>query len=176
MEKRRHVALIGFMAAGKTTVGKRLAARLGRPFYDTDAQIVQRCGPIARIFETEGEPAFRAYEREAVELALKTETPSVVAVGGGAPTYPPTRRLLECHAYRVFLEVEAERIVERVRRKGALRPLLGAAPSRKTISELLRARTPLYREAELIVACTGMSREAILDAICEHLRAVGATP
>ncbi len=94
MESRRHVALIGFMASGKSTIGKRLAARLGRPFCDTDAEVVRLHGPVARIFEAEGEPAFRAYERDAVELAKPTPPPPGVALGGGAPPHAPTRRLL----------------------------------------------------------------------------------
>ncbi|MHB8434181.1 MAG: shikimate kinase [Candidatus Tyrphobacter sp.] len=173
MGSRRHIALMGFMASGKSTIGKRLAARLKRPFCDTDAEVVRLHGPIARIFDLEGEQAFRAYERDAVERALRSSSPSIVALGGGAPTYAPTRRLLECHAYRVFLDVEPERIYERVRRSKTLRPMLGPAPTRAVVAALLRERAPLYREAELAIACKGLTQSAILDAIYEHLHAIG---
>ncbi len=163
------------MGSGKSTIGKRLAQRLRQPFWDTDAEVVRLHGPIARIFEIEGEAAFRAYERDALERALRSSASSVVALGGGAPTFAPTRRLLECHAYRVFLDVEPERIYERVRRSKTLRPMLGPAPTREKIAALLRERAPLYREAELAISCAGLTRAEILDAICEHLRAVGAT-
>ena len=79
----RHVALIGFMGAGKSTLGEALAERLGRPFVDVDAEI-ERVEPIARIFETGGEAAFRLRESKHAVDALGSMTPAVVALGGGA--------------------------------------------------------------------------------------------
>jgi 3-dehydroquinate synthetase/shikimate kinase len=111
----RHIALIGFMGAGKTTVGKEVARRTGRPFVDTDAEIESRHGPITDLFER-GEAEFRRLEAEVVEEALGRAEPSVIALGGGAYEAARSKRALP-----VLLDVDVETAWERSR--GSDRPL-----------------------------------------------------
>lgn len=151
---KRHVALIGFMAAGKSTIGQRVAREMALPFIDTDARIVAAHGAIEEIFAREGEARFREYERATVEAALQGED-AVISLGGGAVTYEPTRALLNEHAIRVFIEVPAGMILARARRSTSARPLLGAQPSLERIRKLLALREPYYREAEIIVSGKG---------------------
>lgn len=167
-----HVALVGFMASGKSTVGRSLARRLRRPFIDTDAEIEREHGAIATIFSRQGEGVFRRLEREAVATALESQAPAIIAVGGGAPTHAPTRRLLS-KAYRVFLLVPPEEIARRVRGCGSLRPLLGGAPTKARIEELYLARLPLYREAELIVDADALRAPALAKHIAALLASAG---
>jgi shikimate kinase len=113
------VVLIGPMGAGKTSVGKRVAKTLGVPFIDTDRTIVAEHGPIPELFESLGEPGFRALERDAVAAAVAN--PVVVSLGGGAVLDPSTRSLLE--ALRVILlTVSPEAVESRI--SGSDRPLL----------------------------------------------------
>ncbi len=144
------------------------------PFVDTDEKIVRSHGAIARIFTREGEGAFRRYERAAIAAALARKTPSVIAVGGGAPSHGPSRALLAEKSYRIFLFVSTERIERRVRRSPIIRPMLGARATREGIVALYRERLPFYREAEFVLDCTGLTKRRICDAIGEHLTKIGA--
>ena len=104
-----HVALVGMMGVGKSSIGKALARALGRPFVDTDAASSRRAAiPVAQIFADEGEDAFRGYEFAALQRAVAGE-PVVIATGGGAVTHAPTRALLAQHALRVYLDCRARR-------------------------------------------------------------------
>jgi shikimate kinase len=149
------VALIGPMAAGKTSLGRKLASRIGRTFVDTDRLVVLDHGPIPQIFEAHGEPTFRRWEAQAVQQAL---TPgSVVALGGGAVLDEGTRALLREQATVVLVTVD-EAAAER-RLSGGGRPLVagGIADWRRIAAE----RDPIYRElADLTVdtSRTPMSR------------------
>jgi shikimate kinase len=168
---KRHVALIGFMAAGKSTIGKRLARDLGLPFVDTDAEIVAEHGPLEDIFAHEGEGRFRAYERDVLEAALRGE-PKVISLGGGAITHAPTRALLEAHALRVFIEAPLRTILARVRRSKTRRPMLGEQPTMRRVRELFALREPYYREAEIVVdgrGTAGKVASAIAVAVGRHL-------
>jgi shikimate kinase len=158
---KRHVALIGFMAAGKSTIGKRLARELGLAFVDTDAEIVATHGPVEGIFAREGEATFRAYECEVLEAALRGEA-KVISLGGGAITHAPTRALLEAHALRVFIDVPARTILARVRRSTTRRPMLGQTPSMQRVRELFVLREPYYREAEITVDGRGTAGKVAL--------------
>lgn len=146
----KHVALVGFMAAGKTTLGKRLARMLALPFVDTDAMVEAVHGAIPDIFASEGEAVFREYEFQALYGAL-AGPPSIIAVGGGAVTHPPTLALLERHTYRIFLAVKPATVVHRVRASGDVRPLLGSDPQLEKVEELYRARLPLYQQSDFTV-------------------------
>jgi shikimate kinase len=147
------VVLVGPPGAGKTTVGTLVAAALGLPFRDTDADVESVAGkPIPEIFIDDGEDAFRALEREAVATALSTFD-GVLALGGGAILAPATRELLRGQTV-VYLSVELSDAVARVG-LGAGRPLLTVNP-RATLKYLLDQRRPLYGEvATLTVATDG---------------------
>ncbi len=133
------VALIGPMAAGKTSIGRKLAARIGRTFVDTDRLVVLEHGPIPDIFAEHGEATFRRWEAEAVQRAL---TPgAVVALGGGAVLDEATRALLREQATVVLVTVDAEAAERRL--AGGGRPLIAAGFDawRRIAAE----REPIYR-------------------------------
>lgn len=138
------------MAAGKTTIGRHLARELGIPFVDTDDLIVARSGAIAELFARGGEAAFREAELGAVREALAGDL-AVIALGGGAVTYPPTQALLAERALRVYLEIPAETLASRLKRSRTVRPLVGPAPTVERVAELLALREPAYRAAEITV-------------------------
>jgi shikimate kinase/3-dehydroquinate synthase len=137
-----HVALIGFMGAGKSTLGREVAERVGRPFVDLDREIERSSGQrVPQIFAGHGETAFRVVETEAARRALRSHEPSVIALGGGAVTTEAVRSLLRERAVTVLVDVPVEEAWQRVR--GGDRPL-GQDESR--FRELYAERLPLYRE------------------------------
>lgn len=153
------IILTGFMATGKSEIGRRLARELGRVFIDTDGMVEAKVGrPIAEIFATEGEAAFRALEREAVERACAVPD-AVVAVGGGALLDAESRRLLSTSGVVVCLTAAPEEILRRLGDVSS-RPLLAAVPAdqrRKRIEELLGERAAVYATAAHRIDTTGLS-------------------
>ena len=149
-----NVFLVGMMGAGKTTVGKALARRLGRTFVDCDKEIVDRTGvPIATIFEIEGEAGFRRRET-AVLTELAGQRALVVATGGGAVLSAENRRVMRENGTVVYLHAALDQLVERTRRDTA-RPLLAKGDRRATLATILEDRDPLYREAAHLVVESG---------------------
>jgi len=167
---KRHVALVGFMASGKTTIGRKLARKLRRPFCDTDVLIVQDHGPIATIFANEGEPAFRHYETEAIRAVLDREESTIIALGGGALTVPRNRKLLEERAYRIFIKVPAEQILARVRRSREARPVLGPAPTLESVAALYARRMAEYERADYVVDAGRRTDATVIAEIVGWLR------
>jgi shikimate kinase len=161
--------LVGPPGAGKSTVGALLAERLGVPFVDSDTLVEQRAGrAISDIFLSDGEPAFRAMERDAVAEALGGHD-GVLALGGGAVMTEGVRDLLEGHAV-VFLAVGLAAGVRRVGLSTA-RPLLAGVNPRATFSALLQERLPVYRAvARHEVATDSLAPEAVADAVLAALR------
>jgi shikimate kinase len=145
------VVLVGMMGAGKSTVGRRLAARLDRPFVDADDELVRRSGRTVRDwFAQEGESAFRAAEGELLADLLAAPGPSVVASGGGVVLAAANRVVLRDHALVVWLRAGAPFLASRVRQKPH-RPLLDDDPE-ATIARLVAERSALYDEvADLVV-------------------------
>ncbi|MBP5986137.1 MAG: shikimate kinase [Azonexus sp.] len=150
MENRRNIYLVGLMGAGKTTVGRQLAKRLGRSFLDSDHEIVARTGvPIPTIFEIEGEEGFR--RREAQTIYEVTEADNIVlATGGGVVINPENRRRLHETGWVVYLDVPPALLYERTRHDRN-RPLLNVPDPMGRLEELHAARDPLYREAAHLV-------------------------
>lgn len=164
-----HVALTGFMAAGKSTIGKKLARKLETAFYDIDDLIVERHGAIADIFASHGELQFRAYELDALDEVLQ-EPAGVISLGGGAVTYEPTMELLEKRTYRVFVHVPPEEIAMRLRSGARVRPILGPSPSLAAIRELYERRMPLYSEADFVVEAGGLNTTQTVESIAGWLK------
>lgn len=151
MQERDNIYLVGLMGAGKTTVGRQLARRLGRPFLDSDHEIEARTGVrIPTIFEIEGEDGFR--RREAQTIAeLTAEQNIVLATGGGVVLNPENRRRLHATGWVVYLNVPPILLYERTRHDRN-RPLLRVSDPLAKLEELHAARDPLYREvAHLVV-------------------------
>jgi shikimate kinase len=146
-----NLALIGFMGTGKSSVGRLAASLLHFTFLDTDHVIEARAGrKIAEIFQQDGEPAFRDWERRVVEeLTLRTKT--VISTGGGLPLNEANLVSLKTHALVVCLWASPETVYERVRGAGH-RPLLNEADPQDRIRELLAVREPYYRQADVLVS------------------------
>lgn len=166
--KRPRVVLVGPPGAGKTTVGQMLARRLGADFTDVDDLIIERAGKqISDIFTEDGEPVFRAMEREVVAEAL-TATDGVLALGGGSVLAAETRERLRGHEV-VYLSVG---LADGLRRTGlsTARPLLVGVNPRATFRALLEARTPLYREVATVeVDTVRRSARQVARAVLEAL-------
>ncbi|HXR46897.1 MAG TPA: shikimate kinase [Candidatus Limnocylindrales bacterium] len=145
-----NLALIGFMGAGKTSVGRLVADQLHFDYLDTDEMIQSRTGrTIADIFKKDGEPAFRKLEEQLVsELAARKRT--VISTGGGLPVNPINLASLKTHALVVCLWASPEKIWERVRNQ-THRPLLCDPNPRLKIRELLAVREPFYRQADVLI-------------------------
>jgi shikimate kinase len=165
-----NIFLVGPMGSGKTAVGRSLARHLGKPFYDSDTEIVRRTGvDIPYIFEKEGEAGFREREREAIE-ALVALRAIVLATGGGAILLPENRRLLAERGFVVYLETSVEQQVERVQH-GRNRPLLGNVDPAIRLRELMAVRDPLYRSiADVTVTTDGRRVKAVAEDIVRMIR------
>jgi shikimate kinase len=144
------LVLVGMMGAGKTSVGRRLAAALGVPFRDADVEIEAAAGcTINEIFERFGEPAFRNGERKVIARLL-SDPPHVLAAGGGAFIDAETREKIKERGVSIWLRAPLELLIQRVLRKDT-RPLLRNTDSRATLERLLRDREPIYAQADIVV-------------------------
>jgi shikimate kinase len=163
------IALVGFMGAGKSQVGGRLAERLRLPFVDTDHAVEKATGQTIReIFDTDGEPAFRALEHETI-VALLDGDPAVLALGGGAALHPGTREALRAKAFTIFLRVAYEEALARVGGDPA-RPVL----HRPDLRQVFDARQPVYTEvADLIVDTHGRLCAEIAASIAALIQDTG---
>ncbi|MBI3973255.1 MAG: shikimate kinase [Chloroflexi bacterium] len=165
----KHVVLVGLSGTGKSTAGRLLAARLGRTFLDTDDLIVERAGrSIPEIFARDGEPAFRALEREAVRLAVDGP-PAVIATGGGAPVNEANRRALWDGSFVVWLHASVDTLVGRLGQSGHGRPLLAAAGPAARLSELLAQREPIYATAHARLDADTLTAAEIVEHIVAML-------
>lgn len=166
----RTIVLVGLMGAGKTSVGKRLAALLGVSFTDSDVEIEEAAGmTIPEIFATFGEPAFRDGERRVISRLL-AERPGVLATGGGAFVEPRTREQIKASATSVWLRADVDLLFERVRDRPG-RPLLQVADPKAVLTELSERRTPFYSQADVLVdSRRGFSHDAMARSIVEAVR------
>ncbi|EAU43257.1 shikimate kinase [Fulvimarina pelagi HTCC2506] len=166
----RSVALVGLMGAGKTTVGRRLAALLGLPFSDSDQEIEQVSRmSIPELFEAYGEPEFRALEARVVSRLVQ-EGPRVLGTGGGAYLNPETRSHLKDHAVTLWLKADLDTLMARVMKRNN-RPLLKTGDPRKIMSKLMGERYPVYGSADIIIQSRDVKREVIAAEAAEAIRA-----
>ena len=164
----RTVALVGLMGAGKSSIGRRLAQRLGLPFVDADAEIEKAAGAtIEEIFEHEGESAFRAGERRVIARLLE-EPPHVLATGGGAFMDAATRGLLAERAVTVWLRADLDLLLSRVARRSN-RPLLKDVDPRATLERLIAERYPVYARSDITVDSIDGPPEATVERVLQAL-------
>jgi len=174
----RPIVLVGMMGSGKSTIGRRLGARLHVPFLDADHEIeIAHAGmSVSEIFAQHGEPYFRDGEARVIARLLEGG-PSVVATGGGAVMREETRNRIHDKAVSIWLQADGDVILKRVKRR-ADRPLLQTADPAATIERLIGERSPFYQLADLAIASRDVPHEKIvdetIDALFAHLQSGSA--
>ena len=172
----RSIVLIGMMGAGKSSVGRRLATRLGIPFVDADAKIEEAAQmTIPEIFQTYGEAEFRSAEARVIARLLDTG-PQVLATGGGAFMHPETRAAVRQKGISFWLNAEFDVLMRRVKRRTD-RPLLKTGDPAETLKRLMAERHPVYAEADVTIHSRDVPHEKMVDeiiaALGRHLGAAG---
>ncbi|MSO80949.1 MAG: shikimate kinase [Alphaproteobacteria bacterium] len=171
----RSIVMVGMMGAGKTAVGRRLAARLGWHFVDADQAIEEAAGlPIEEIFARHGEPHFRSGERNVIARLL-AEGPMVLATGGGAYMDPDTRARIAASGLSVWLRANVETLVRRTGRRTD-RPFLKAGDRRETIARLVAQRYPVYAGADIVVDTDDGPPEETVERVLAALAGHGIPP
>jgi shikimate kinase len=166
---RRSVVLVGMMGAGKSSIGRRLATRLGIPFVDADTEIEKAAGmSIAEIFAAHGESYFRAGETRVIARLLEGG-PQVLATGGGAFMNPETRAAIRAKGISVWLRATLEVLNRRIKRRGD-RPLLKNSDPVETLRRLIEERNPVYAQADVTVESRDVPHDTIVDEIVAGLR------
>ncbi len=166
----RSVVLVGMMGAGKSSIGRRLATRLGIPFVDADAEIEKAAGmSIPDIFSTHGEPDFRAGEARVIARLLDSG-PQVLATGGGAFMNADTRAAIGAKGVSVWLNADFDTLMRRIKRRHD-RPLLHTDDPEATLRQLIDVRYPVYRLADCTVQSREVPHDKIVDEIVAALRA-----
>ena len=163
-----NILLTGFMGAGKTTVGKKLAKRLGYFFIDTDREIEKEQGcSITEIFKYGGEECFRDLETDILQK-LQTMQNLVIATGGGMVLRNENRSLMQSLGTRVYLKVELQELMRRLK-KDKKRPLLQKSKPEEHILEMLQQRKSIYEEAECIIDTTDLSPHQMVTEIIRKI-------
>lgn len=175
----RTIALVGLMGVGKSTVGRRLAHRLGLPFADGDDEIERAAGmSVSEIFATMGEEAFRDGEARVMRRLLEGPR-MVLATGGGAVLNPETRALLKTNAVMVWLRADLKTVASRVQRRDT-RPLLRGKDPYQALTAMAEVRYPVYAEAHLTVDSGSGAHAEAVEGIVKALKTlnvpVGSAP
>lgn len=158
----RSIVLVGLMGAGKTSIGRRLAVRLGLPFVDADQEIERAAGcTIEEYFARFGEAAFREGERRVIARLLD-ESPHVIATGGGAFMDESTRAAIARRGCSIWLKADLDTLCRRVKRRNN-RPLLKRGDPRQILAELMERRDPIYALADLVVESREGPHEAVVE-------------
>ncbi len=164
----RSIVLVGMMGAGKTSVGKRLASKLGLPFVDADMEIEAGAQlTIPEIFERFGEAYFREGERKVIARLLNSG-PQVLATGGGAFMNKTTRENIAARGVSIWLKPDVEVLLARVRKKSN-RPLLQTADPEATLRRILEERSPTYALADIIIESRDGPHESVVDLTLRRL-------
>jgi shikimate kinase len=165
----RSILLVGMMGSGKSTVGRRLAARLGLPFYDADEEIEKAADlSISEIFQRYGEAHFRDGERRVITRLIDGPR-CVIATGGGAFAEDSTRAEILARGLAIWLDVPIPVLVERVSRRNH-RPLLHGRNPAEVIADLMDKRAPAYAEAHLRVRCDASPHARAVDAVLAAMK------
>ena len=164
----RALVMVGMMGAGKSSIGRRLASRLGLPFVDADSEIeLAANASIREIFDRHGEAYFRDGERRVIQRLLDGE-PKVVATGGGAFIQPNTRAAIQEKAISIWLKADRDLLLTRVKRRSN-RPLLRDGDPAETIERLIAERYPVYAEAAIHIQSRDVAHEVVIDDVLTAL-------
>ncbi len=159
------IAIIGLMGVGKTTLGSKLANKLGYYFVDSDQEIEDRQGKaIAEIFDQNGEEYFRKAEREIIQEIINRDENMILSLGGGAFINEKTRKILSEKAFVIWLKAPIDVILHRIGNK-ATRPLLNNVDKRKVLQELIEKREPIYSLADLEIETSQGDHEFLIQKI-----------
>jgi shikimate kinase len=164
----RTIVMVGMMGAGKSSIGRRLANRLGMPFVDADTEIEQAANQsIPDIFEQYGETYFRDGERRVIQRLLDGK-PKVLATGGGAFIQPETRAAIRASGISIWLKADRDLLLSRVKRRNN-RPLLKLGDPAEVLERLINERYPIYAEAEIHVQSRDVAHDQVIDDILAAL-------
>jgi len=164
----RTIVMVGMMGAGKSSIGRRLANRLGMPFVDADTEIEQAANQsIPDIFEQYGEAYFRDGERRVIQRLLDGK-PKVLATGGGAFIQPETRAAIRASGISIWLKADRDLLLSRVKRRNN-RPLLKLGDPAEVLERLIAERYPIYAEAEIHVQSRDVAHDQVIDDILAAL-------
>jgi len=167
----RSIVLVGMMGVGKSSIGRRLGARLGLPFVDADSEIEKAAGmSIADIFARHGEADFRSGEARVIARLLDGG-PQVLATGGGAVMNADTRAAIKAKGVSVWLAAEFDVLMRRISKRKNERPMLQTADPAATLRQLLAERAPVYAQADITVQSREVPHEAIVADIMRALAA-----
>src|ERR1700761_192648 len=163
----RSIVLVGMMGVGKSSIGRRVAARLGVPFVDADLEIERAAGmSIADIFTRHGEESFRSGEARVIARLLDGG-PQVLATGGGARMNARTRASIKAKGVSIWLNADADVLMRRIAKRKHERPMLHTADPAATLRKLLAERESAYAEADLTVQSREVPHEAIVTEIID---------
>jgi shikimate kinase len=164
----RTLVMVGMMGAGKSSIGRRLASRLGMPFVDADSEIEKAANAsISDIFERHGEAYFRDGERRVIQRLLDGQA-KVLATGGGAFVNPETRAAINASAISIWLRADRDVLLSRVKRRSN-RPLLKTADLDSVLDRLIAERNPHYAEAAIHVQSRDVAHDVVIDEILKLL-------
>ena len=172
--KRPYVTLIGLRGAGKTTLGRRLAKHRGVPFFELDREVEREYGAtIGEILQLHGQPGYRRFERESLQVVLSKNPAAIIETGGGLAADPETLPLLLERSLAVWVRASPEEHMQRVIDQGDLRPMARSREAMRELKDILKAREPFYRQAHLHLTTSGRTADqsfeellALLDRGC----------
>jgi XRE family aerobic/anaerobic benzoate catabolism transcriptional regulator len=164
--RRSRIALIGLRGAGKSTLGRRLAAELGFRFVELDAEIERDTGmPMDEIFALYGQTGYRRIEQRCLRQALENSSPLVLAASGGIVSQPDTYDLLLSRCLTIWLRATPEEHMQRVTAQGDLRPMAGSGEAMEDLRRILVAREPQYLRADHVIDTAGRSEDDSFQAL-----------
>jgi XRE family transcriptional regulator, aerobic/anaerobic benzoate catabolism transcriptional regulator len=158
--KKHYVTLIGLRGAGKTTLGRRLAAHKGVPFFELDREVEREYGAtIGEILQLHGQPGYRRFERQSLQTVLSKNPAAIIETGGGLAADPETLPLLLERSLAVWVRASPEEHMQRVINQGDLRPMARSREAMRELKDILKAREPFYRQAHLQLVTSGRTAE-----------------
>ncbi|MFZ5511644.1 MAG: helix-turn-helix transcriptional regulator [Pseudomonadota bacterium] len=157
-ERKRRIALVGLRGAGKSTLGRALAAELGVPFIELDREVETEAGmSLSEVFMLYGQAGYRRIERQALQRVLERADAAVISAGGGIVSETETYNLLLAKCLTVWVKASPEEHMARVVAQGDLRPMEGSGEAMEDLRRILAAREPLYGKADVVIDTTGQS-------------------